>query len=375
MALIKCKQCGQMISDRAIKCPKCGTPVWAAQRQEDRFASASNSPKDIVVETKSSNKTVLYVIIGILVAALGVLGYFLLKSDKNDNQTNNSSEAHVGKFDGHYEWVGTVGAYGANMKIDINNGHAMGLYHYDFQKEGVNLSLSGECKEDGTLTLEETTPAGRNSGRFVGKLVDGSFSGTFYNLMKGTTFPFSLSLETDSNPMGVSGEDYSEYQNDVEMLKNEEIFESSESSEKDGKLEYYSESTEEDKPETYKEDINNSNSIKKRNDAEWQNRIWDKVDVPPSFPGGQSALLYWLASHVKYPPDAEENGIQGRVIVGFVIERDGSVSQVQVLRGVAPSLNKEAVRVVESMPKWTPGKQDGQNVRVKFNVPVNFRLG
>lgn len=169
--------------------------------------------------------------------------------------------------------------------------------------------------------------------------------------------------------------DNSEYQNDVEMLKNEEIFESSESSEKDGKLEYYSESTEEDKPETYKEDINNSNSIKKRNDAEWQNRIWDKVDVPPSFPGGQSALLYWLASHVKYPPDAEENGIQGRVIVGFVIERDGSVSLVQVLRGVAPSLDKEAVRVVESMPKWTPGKQDGQNVRVKFNVPVNFRLG
>lgn len=210
MALIRCNECGHMISDKASKCPKCGTPVWVEtpQRQDDRFASASNSPRDIMVETKSSNKTLLYVIIGILVAALGILGYFLLKSDKNDNQTNNSSEAHVGKFDGHYEWVGTVGAYGANMKLDINNGHATGLYHYDFQKEGVNLSLSGECKEDGTLTLEETTPAGRNSGRFVGKLVGGSFNGTFYNLIKGTTFPFSLSLETDANPMGVSGEDY-----------------------------------------------------------------------------------------------------------------------------------------------------------------------
>ena len=105
-----------------------------------------------------------------------------------------------------------------------------------------------------------------------------------------------------------------------------------------------------------------------------ETKIFDVVEQPPSFPGGQAALLNWLSSHVKYPPIAEENGIQGRVIVGFVVERDGSVSQVQVIRGVDPSLDKEAARVVASMPKWTPGRQNGQNVRVKYNVPVNFKL-
>lgn len=105
-----------------------------------------------------------------------------------------------------------------------------------------------------------------------------------------------------------------------------------------------------------------------------ETKIFDVVEQPPSFPGGQAALLNWLKDHVKYPPIAEENGIQGRVIVGFVVERDGSVSQVQVIRGVDPSLDKEAARVVASMPKWTPGRQNGQNVRVKYNVPVNFKL-
>ncbi|MDY6207144.1 MAG: TonB family protein [Prevotella sp.] len=104
------------------------------------------------------------------------------------------------------------------------------------------------------------------------------------------------------------------------------------------------------------------------------NKIFDIVEVAPLFPGGESALRSWLASNTKYPPIAEDNGIQGRVIVQFVVERDGSVSNVQVVRGVDPSLDKEAARVVKSMPKWTPGKQNGQAVRVKYNVPVVFKL-
>lgn len=103
-------------------------------------------------------------------------------------------------------------------------------------------------------------------------------------------------------------------------------------------------------------------------------KVFDVVEVSPSFPGGQSALMSFLQSNVRYPAIAEENGIQGRVIVGFVVERDGSISSVNVIRGADPSLDKEAVRVVKSMPKWTPGKQNGQAVRVKFNVPVNFKL-
>ena len=96
-------------------------------------------------------------------------------------------------------------------------------------------------------------------------------------------------------------------------------------------------------------------------------KIYDVVEIPPS-------LLAWIASHVNYPQKAMESRIEGRVIVGFVIECDGSVSQAKILHGVDSLLNKEAIRVVMGMPKWTPGRQNGKNVRVKYNVPVNFRL-
>lgn len=116
------------------------------------------------------------------------------------------------------------------------------------------------------------------------------------------------------------------------------------------------------------------NTLPKEEVKQEVNKIFDIVEVAPLFPGGESALRSWLASNTKYPPIAEDNGIQGRVIVQFVVERDGSVSNVQVVRGVDPSLDKEAARVVKSMPKWTPGKQNGQAVRVKYNVPVVFKL-
>ena len=103
-------------------------------------------------------------------------------------------------------------------------------------------------------------------------------------------------------------------------------------------------------------------------------KVFDVVEVMPSFPGGQAALLQYLNSHVKYPVVAQENGIQGRVTISFVVERDGSITDVKVARSVDPSLDKEAARVVGSMPRWTPGKQNGSAVRVKFNVPVVFRL-
>ena len=105
-----------------------------------------------------------------------------------------------------------------------------------------------------------------------------------------------------------------------------------------------------------------------------QNKVFDVVEQQPQFPGGMGALNQWLGSNIKYPAMAAENGIEGRVIVQFVVERDGSVSGVHVVRGVDPSLDKEATRVVSQMPKWIPGKQNGSAVRVKYTVPVTFRL-
>ena len=103
-------------------------------------------------------------------------------------------------------------------------------------------------------------------------------------------------------------------------------------------------------------------------------KVFDVVEEMPSFPGGQGALMSYLASNIKYPVVAQENGVQGRVIVSFVVERDGSISDVRVARSVAPSLAREAQRVVKSMPRWKPGKQNGSAVRVKYTVPVVFRL-
>ena len=105
-----------------------------------------------------------------------------------------------------------------------------------------------------------------------------------------------------------------------------------------------------------------------------EEKVFDVVEQMPSFPGGNSALMKFLNENIHYPVVAQENGVQGRVVISFVVERDGHITDVQVARSVDPSLDKEAQRVVKSMPKWIPGKQNGSAVRVKYNVPVSFRL-
>ena len=107
---------------------------------------------------------------------------------------------------------------------------------------------------------------------------------------------------------------------------------------------------------------------------EEENKVLDVVEQMPSFPGGPAALMKYLSENMRYPAVAEENGIQGRVTVQFVVEKDGSVTDVRTMKSVDPALDREAERVVKSMPKWIPGKQNGSAVRVKYFVPVVFRL-
>lgn len=104
------------------------------------------------------------------------------------------------------------------------------------------------------------------------------------------------------------------------------------------------------------------------------NKVYDVVEEMPSFKGGPAALMKYLSDSIKYPIVAKENGIQGRVVVSFIVEKDGSISNVSVVRQVEPSLDMEAIRIVQSMPKWNPGKQKGKVIRTKYNVPVSFRL-
>lgn len=105
-----------------------------------------------------------------------------------------------------------------------------------------------------------------------------------------------------------------------------------------------------------------------------EDNVFTVVEQMPMFPGGDSALMNYLCKTVKYPEVAAKNGVQGRVVVGFIIEPDGSITNVRILRGVDPSLDREAMRVVSEMPKWTPGVKDGKKVRVRYQEPVAFRL-
>lgn len=102
--------------------------------------------------------------------------------------------------------------------------------------------------------------------------------------------------------------------------------------------------------------------------------IFTVVESMPEFPGGEASRMQYLADNIKYPQMARESGIQGRVFVTFVVERDGHVTDVKVLRGIGGGCDEEAIRVIQNMPKWTPGKQRGKPVRVQFNMPILFKL-
>ena len=108
--------------------------------------------------------------------------------------------------------------------------------------------------------------------------------------------------------------------------------------------------------------------------AQKNQQVFDVVEQMPEYPGGMQALFEYLSQNLKYPEDAKEQKIEGRVIAIFVVETDGSISNVEVVKPVFPSLDAEAVRVLSAMPKWTPGKQSGKAVRVKYTVPINFQL-
>ena len=102
--------------------------------------------------------------------------------------------------------------------------------------------------------------------------------------------------------------------------------------------------------------------------------FFDVVEQMPEYPGGMQELFGYLAKNIKYPKDAEDQQIQGRVIATFIINKDGSISDAKVVKSVSPSLDEEALRVINGMPNWKPGKQNGKVVNVKYTIPISFRL-
>lgn len=120
--------------------------------------------------------------------------------------------------------------------------------------------------------------------------------------------------------------------------------------------------------------ISASTAVNGKPTSQKSHKVYDIVENMPMFPGGQQQLMTYLINNIVYPPEAVKRKIQGRCTVQFIVERDGSISNIRVNRKVHPLLDAEAIRVVKSMPKWSPGTQKGRAVRVKFNLPVAFRL-
>jgi len=103
-------------------------------------------------------------------------------------------------------------------------------------------------------------------------------------------------------------------------------------------------------------------------------KVYDIVEYMPEYPGGVTELMNYLSKNTHYPAATKRDGIQGRVVVSFIVEPDGSISNVKLVRSVDANLDREALRVVSEMPKWTPGKQGGNTVRVRYSLPITFRL-
>lgn len=121
-------------------------------------------------------------------------------------------------------------------------------------------------------------------------------------------------------------------------------------------------------------DSENAFTIPYRPDYVDEDRVYDVVDQMPQFPGGYEKLKEFIEKNKQYPKSLQDRGIQGRVVVTFVVEKTGKISHAKVARGVVPALDRKALRVVRKMPRWIPGKMGGKNVDVKYTIPVDFRL-
>lgn len=114
--------------------------------------------------------------------------------------------------------------------------------------------------------------------------------------------------------------------------------------------------------------------VEEKHEVVEDTKVFTSVEQMPQFPGGEAELLKWISTHIKYPAIAMENNVQGKVVVQFVVTRDGSIGEVKIARGKDPDLDKEAMRVVRTLPKFIPGKMNGQAVNVWYTLPINFKL-
>ena len=253
-----------------------------------------------------------------------------------------------------------------------NNHYTLSTYTFgdnNLMKVEAELSISGTYERSGkalTMVADKNTVKIKTNITYLGELKKTyDTNPQIRNKLKEITAKAKKDLESESKrsliilaSIGSYTQIAKENENELHLILS------------DGKRECYIR-----KKETKEEYLlRQQKAQEKENAAINEDMIYRDVEEMPSFPEGQDGVFGYISKNIHYPVVAEENGIQGRVLVSFIIEKDGSLTDFVIEKSVDPSLDKEAIRLVRSMPKWNPGKKDGQSVNVKYTLPITFRL-
>lgn len=378
MALIKCKNCGHMISDKAVKCPKCGCPIQPVEKPNIKQVHVEPIP-----EKNDNGFWIKWGLIALLLCLIvGLVFYFINRSSSNSlNEDNNTNvvaeslstdetsneqslkeeitknledifnEVMKGKkenfasytYDQKYFTSDFNRIYNEVEEIDkpLNEEGEIGFWDWGFWDN------SQDC-DNLIITLNDVYDIKDNEAMAKVTFKNGSFE----------------YAEPQNEEIKVVLENGKWVLDDVhgykELMKN------------------YLENSASNKAveEVYEIPVHvgsiiDESVVEEEEDADM---IYQVVENQPEFPGGTSALMQYLSNNIQYPEASKEKGVQGRVVVQFIVNKDGSISDPVVARSVDPNLDKEALRLVSSMPMWKPGMQRGKPVRVRYTLPVAFKL-
>lgn len=375
----QCPHCGAELDNDAIFCTYCGqkvlltdSPVGAPVWSPDVRAQKQVEPTAVNVGEKSASTIRLWhyaLGIGVLLIILAaVFVPKMLKDYGNAEQDNvagqsdgTASDCSSGElvsqgdtydssesfnYEGRYAYQGSIdGKYGFRMNFNIEDNHIKGEYAVNGNKESV--CLKGTITDDGIFKMYEYAKDGNKTGYyFTGQFNPENFRGQYLSTKSKIDMSFEAApMELDSPIIdGIEDENLKGIEEDMDI------------------------------PSSDVDDKDVSTDDEPLNRGAEDDRIYDITEESAQFPGGDEACYKWLSENIKYPSICEEQGIQGRVYVSFVVNMDGSIVDEKVVRSPDSSLSEEALRVVRLMPKWKPAKVGGKVVRSRFRLPIMFRL-
>ena len=378
MAYITCKQCGCQMSDKSEACPLCGTPVGEDVTQKGNAVVESNTQETTSsIQTAKHRNWILWIGVAFL-AVVAIVSTIIIVQHKNQEkqvaeQVESTEDEKIKTQD---EITTEKPRLSYTQNEDKKEGLANAVYEDETTLDLNNVTYDDYCNsrfdfcvsypvffkrkfeaynQDGCEFLYGNNYSLRVYGmhNVMEKTLEELFEDT-----KSRTDTYTASKDNWFVVSGINEQGNIYYKKTI--LKND--------------VEY---SVELVYPKAIKSEYNDVlkkviNSFRVYSDED--DEIYQIVDEMPSFPGGEAKLIEFLSNNIHYPKTALENGIQGRVLVGFVVEPDGSVSNVKLLQSIGGGCDEEAIRVIKSLPKWKSGKNHGKPVRVSYQLPISFKL-